>query len=96
MPGIPDVKSRKDIEHLVDSFYARVEKSPIIGSLFANIDWPNHKPIMYSFWSSMILGDQTYKGNPFEKHVRLSLRAEQFKEWLRLFDQTVDPRIRWV
>jgi hemoglobin len=90
MAALQDILSRKDIEHLVDSFYGRVETNPVIGSLFSGIDWVKHKPLMYSFWASMMLGEQTYRGNPFEKHIKLSLTPQHFSEWLRLFDQTVD------
>ncbi len=85
-----DIITRNDIEQLVDRFYTRVETNPVIGPLFTGIDWVRHKPIMYSFWASMMLGEQSYRGNPFEKHIKLSLTQEHFSEWLRLFDQTVD------
>lgn len=90
MSHLQDILSRKDIERLVDLFYERVEKSPVIGPFFSGIDWVKHKPIMYSFWGSMMLGEQGYRGNPFEKHLKLSLTEQHFSEWLRLFDQTVD------
>jgi hemoglobin len=45
---------------------------------------------MYNFWSSMLLGDQSYQGNPFQKHIGLPIRAEHFDTWLKLFTETVD------
>lgn len=85
-----DIERRDDIVLLVDQFYAKVLQSPVLAPHFVHVDWVSHKPIMYSFWSSMILGEQSYKRNPFEKHVTLGLQAEDFSEWLRLFHETVD------
>ncbi|HEX8060188.1 MAG TPA: group III truncated hemoglobin, partial [Cyclobacteriaceae bacterium] len=85
-----DIKTKEDIVRLVDEFYDKVLQSALIAKIFENVDWPNHKPIMYSFWSTMILGDQSYKRNPFEKHMPLKLTEKHFEEWLRLFHLTVD------
>jgi hemoglobin len=85
-----DIISRHDIQVLVDSFYDKVKADDLLGPVFADLDWPHHLPIMYNFWSSMLLGDQTYRGNPLEKHLRLAVTSEHFKRWLALFKQTVD------
>lgn len=45
---------------------------------------------MYSFWSSMLFGEMTYRGNPFEKHLHLNIGTEHFEQWLILFRETVD------
>ncbi len=88
--ALQDILSRTDIERLVDLFYRRVESNTVLQGHFLDVDWQKHKPIMYSFWASMMLGEQTYRGNPFEKHLKLSLTREHFSEWLKLFDETVD------
>jgi hemoglobin len=85
-----DISTRDDVEKLVDTFYDRVMVNPTIGPFFRDIDWVVHKPIMYSFWSSIVFGDRDYQGNPFQKHLRLKLGEEHFKEWLNLFGKTVD------
>lgn len=85
-----DITDRDDIVRLVDEFYTKVVQSEVIAHHFGHVDWVAHKPVMYSFWSSVILGDQSYKRNPFEKHVPLALGAEEFTEWLTLFKATVD------
>ena len=64
-----DIVERKDIELLVDSFYEKVKNDQLLGPVFAHVDWPKHLPVMYQFWSSMMLGEQSYKGNPFQKHI---------------------------
>jgi hemoglobin len=85
-----DITSRNDIQTLVDNFYEKVKVDGLLGPVFAGLDWPHHLPIMYNFWSSMLLGDQSYRGNPFEKHVRLAITTEHFSRWLQLFKETVD------
>ncbi len=85
-----EITDREDIVHLVNSFYEKVKQDDLLGALFAHVDWPNHLPTMYKFWSSMLLGEQSYQGNPFQKHVGLTITSSHFDRWLELFHQTVD------
>lgn len=85
-----DIQSRYDIERLVDLFYAKVFADELLSPVFAAIEWQHHKPIMYNFWSAMLLGDQSYQGNPFQKHQSLSINTEHFDRWLKLFTETID------
>jgi hemoglobin len=85
-----DISNREDIIILVDSFYAKVKNDKMLAPKFAHLDWPKHLPIMYNFWSSMLLGDQSYQGNPFQKHISLSIDFNHFGQWLKLFTDTVD------
>jgi hemoglobin len=85
-----DLSTRIDIELLVNSFYERVRKDDLLSPLFSHVDWPAHLPVMYNFWSSMLLGDQSYQGNPFQKHMPLAIGAAHFDQWLALFTKTVD------
>jgi hemoglobin len=85
-----DIVTRKDIEILVDSFYGRVNTDPLLAPRFSHVDWQKHLPVMYNFWSSMMLGEQSYRGNPFEKHLNLPIGQEHFSKWLELFTETVD------
>ncbi len=85
-----DIKSRADIELLVNQFYNKVNQDVLLAPVFSHVDWPHHLPIMYNFWSSMLLGDQSYQSNPFQKHIHLAINATHFNRWLELFTQTVD------
>jgi hemoglobin len=85
-----DIVVKDDVRRLVDAFYEKVKSDPSIGHKFSNVDWPRHLPVMYDFWSSMLLGDQSYRGNPFQKHTHLNLTSLHFDSWLALFHQTVD------
>jgi hemoglobin len=84
------IETRIEIEILVNKFYEKVKVDALLAPLFAHVDWHHHLPIMYNFWASMLLGEQGYKGNPFQKHVPLPLQAQHFDQWLKLFEATVD------
>jgi hemoglobin len=86
----PDIESRKEIKALVDQFYDKVKQDPLLGPVFDHVDWNKHLPVMYNFWSSLLFGDQSYRGNPFEKHIPLKIQAQHFEKWLELFIETVD------
>ena len=85
-----DILTRKDLTRLVDSFYDKVKGDKLLGPVFSHVNWPKHLPIMYDFWCSMLLGEQTYRGNPFQKHLHLPIDASHFTQWLNLFNTTVD------
>ncbi len=86
----PELRTRREIISLVDAFYEKVKLDLLLAPVFAHVDWREHLPIMYNFWSSMLLGEQSYTGNPFQKHRSLSIDARHFDKWLVLFIETVD------
>lgn len=91
------IESREDIILLVDTFYNQVRENEILGFIFddvAKVNWEEHLPKLYSFWASILLGENSFNGNPMVKHIGLSqatdMTAVQFNEWLRLFTATID------
>lgn len=94
-----DISSEADIKQLVDSFYQKVQKNEALNHVFnhvAKIDWDHHLPKMYAFWSSIIFGSASYKGNPMEVHKNLHahfpLTKELFDDWLALFLENLDTQ----
>jgi hemoglobin len=85
-----DIISRNDVQLLVDKFYEKVKSDTLLEPIFRHVDWPKHLPVMYNFWSSILLGDNSYQGNPFQKHISLPITSEHFNRWLQLFHSTVD------
>jgi len=92
-----DISTREDIVLLVDSFYEKVKRDELIGSLFTtvfNVNWGRHLPVMYDFWQNMLFYTGSYSGNPLESHRRLHqvfpLKEEHFNRWVVLFTETVD------
>jgi len=89
-----DIRSREEVKHLVNSFYAKVKEDALLAPVFAHVDWPHHLPIMYNFWSSVLLGDMSYNGSPLSKHMALPITRDHFDRWLKLFLETVQTEFR--
>jgi hemoglobin len=87
-----EINSIEDIHLLVDSFYERVKKDEVLAPIFNERikEWPHHLEIMYRFWQTVLLNQNTYTGAPFLKHQTLPVQSEHFKRWLTLFHETVD------
>lgn len=84
--------SESDIGRLVGGFYAKVRKDDMLGPIFAAAigdGWDIHLAIMRTFWSSVMLGTASYKGNPMAAHLRLPrLTPLHFERWLQLWRET--------
>ena len=96
-----DITTSEDIKSLVDGFYEKVKADEVIGFIFndvAHVDWPKHLPKMYAFWEFLLLGKDTYQGNPMEVHKKLHsiipLTEAHFTRWLQLFHETVDENFQ--
>jgi hemoglobin len=92
-----DIEDRADCERLVRAFYGRALSDPMIGWLFvdiAKLDLEAHVPDITSFWETILLGVQSYRGGAFRPHAalhaRAPLRAGHFDRWLTLWSATVD------
>lgn len=85
-----DILGRNDVIVLVNSFYDKVKSDALLGPVFGHVDWPRHLPVMYNFWSSMLLGEMTYRGNPLQSHLALPIDSAHFAQWLKLFEETLD------
>ena len=88
--GAPEALTESQLTNLVDVFYDRVRRHPELGPVFnaAIDDWPGHKALLVSFWSSVALGTRSYRGNPMAKHRGLPIHAAHFEQWLELWRQT--------
>ena len=92
-----DIRSREDIELLINSFYTKVKKDDTIGFIFndiAKVNWEKHLPVMYDFWETLLLDATSYRKNAMEVHYtlnrRVPLEESHFQRWLELFLATVD------
>ena len=104
---LTDIQGEIDIQQMVDAFYSKVRADDILGVIFddiAQVDWDEHLPIMYQFWSTILLHREGYRGKPIEAHVRLDadmrfdhgvgLSRVDFQRWLSLFYETINERFR--
>ena len=78
------------IEQLVRGFYARIRNDKVLGPIFAERvkDWEPHLRRMCEFWSSVVLMNGRYHGQPMAKHLPLPVDAQHFDRWLSLFETT--------
>jgi hemoglobin len=81
-----------DLESLVDAFYAKVRRDPVLGPVFDRAvgDWPEHLEKLGAFWSSVMLTSGRYKGSPMAAHLRQAKAIEpaMFDRWLELWRET--------
>ena len=91
--------NRENIEIMVNTFYRKVLKDELVGPFFIaklgddmqNDHWQPHIELLINFWSSMILHDASYNGNPMRPHFFIGeLSQGVFKQWLVLFFETID------
>ena len=87
--------SEDEIVRLVDAFYAKIRRDPILAPVFdraiAPDAWPMHLAKMYDFWSSVMRTSGRYKGNPLAVHGQVKgLEEAMFEPWLALFRETAD------
>jgi len=89
-----------DIKSVVDRFYAKVRRDPLLGPIFAtkieNTDtaWSEHQDHIADFWSSIFHKTGRFDGNPMKKHAALEgLTSEHFSRWLELFMDTVQTTL---
>lgn len=92
-----DIQTFDDIVLLVDDFYSKAMIDPEIGDIFtdvAAIDLKEHMPVMYEFWSGILLGQGNYRGGLMGKHIALHAKSRllpsHFERWKQLFFQTLD------
>lgn len=95
--SIRDIEDRADCERLVRAFYGRALDDPMIGWIFvdvAKLDLEAHIPRFTSFWETVLLGAQSYRGGAFRPHAvlhaQVGLRPGHFERWLALWRATVD------
>jgi hemoglobin len=91
------IENREDIQLLVEDFYRKVMDDAVIGGIFREVlffSWDTHIPIMIGFWETMLLDKVSYKGNTMRVHIELNkkhpLTPEHFKQWKKLFFETLD------
>lgn len=90
-----DISTEADVRTFVDGFYGKVLEDDLLRPIFvdlAAVNFDEHLPKMYTFWSSLLFGTGTYHGAPFPAHAALmpNLSHEHFNRWLTLFEATLN------
>ena len=85
-----DIAQYADVERLLRTFYDKLLKDELMSPHFADINLEEHMPRIIAFWAFILIDEEGYKGNVFDKHRHMSIGAEHFNRWVHLFSQTVD------
>jgi hemoglobin len=85
-----DIISKADIERLMRHFYDQLFLVPGMPPVFEGIKMEDHLPHIVQFWAFVLLDEEGYKTNVFDKHLRLPIQSPQFDEWLITFEASVD------
>ena len=85
-----EITTQDDVNHLVSQFYSKVLKDELLSPHFAGIDLEHHLPRIAAFWALILIDQEGYKGNVFDKHAHLKIDNRHFDRWVELFSQTVD------
>lgn len=83
--------SEEEVVQLVESFYARVQRDPLLAPVFEAYvrDWTWHKAHLVAFWSAMLRGTRRFHGAPVSRHMELpGLSEPLFVRWMQLFRQS--------
>jgi hemoglobin len=94
---VPKGLDEELIAAVVDSFYGRARRDPLLGPVFnaaiPGPEWARHMAIISDFWSSMLLGTGRYAGRPMPVHLALDgVDDRHFSRWLALFKETVETQ----
>ena len=85
-----DIKTRFDVEKMVNLFYDKVMKDSLLAPFFKNLNFERHLPKMVDFWAFVLLDEVGYSTNVTEKHMKMALSKDHFAQWLLIFNDTID------
>jgi hemoglobin len=85
---------RAGLRRLVDNFYTDIRADDLLGPVFARAlgdHWEPHLERMTEFWSTVMLGTRSFKGNVYQKHVALAETSDvapaHFLRWITLWNR---------
>lgn len=82
-----DFQSKTDIERWVRAFYSDLLLNEEMQFVFAGLDFEKHIPRIVQFWALILLDEQGYTSNVFDKHLHLPLKDHHFDIWLTSFEK---------
>jgi len=88
-----DITTLKDIQFLVDQFYAAVQLDPFLGPIFNTRlagRWEMHHRKLYRFWHTVLLRRPDYFGDPVPMHFDMNIDQRHFDGWLKIWIETID------
>jgi len=93
----PDLHDKAAVTLLVNNFYDRLLKDPLLAPLFletAEINIQQHLPRIIDYWCKMLFQDTGYKRHTMaihrQVHRQSNFTQQHFDTWLHYFEQSVD------
>ena len=96
-----EIESRKEVNELVNTFYATIRKDEMLGPIFNKMlptdeIWVEHLEKLTDFWETNLFAVIKFKGNPMAAHQKVDktfdykITQDHFYQWLKLWNKTVD------
>lgn len=85
-----DICNKEDIELLIRKFYNSLLQINEMKPPFEGLDFEKHIPHIVAFWAFVLLEEEGYKTNVFDKHIDLPIKPHMFDVWLKTFTDSVD------
>ncbi len=89
-----DIRTKEDIKNLIDHFYGRLLTDAELKHIFEPLDLSEHLPRVVHFWSFVLLDEEGYRTNVFDKHLHLPIKPHFWDKWLGHFTASVDELYR--
>jgi truncated hemoglobin YjbI len=90
-----DIVLFEDVQKVVNRQYEQLIADPQTGRHFKELNFEEHFPRIYNFWS-FILGidpeNHAYKGSAFEPHTHMNLTHQDFNDWQKYLKIAVEER----
>lgn len=95
-----EIVDRDDVSKLVNTFYDKIRKDEVLGSIFemhlANGRWPAHLEKLTDFWETNLFGIPKFGGNPQRAHAVVDrnldygVSQDHFSHWVEMWHQTIN------
>ena len=86
--------TKERLSALVHAFYRDIGADDALGPIFTTVigpDWSVHLERMVEFWSTVMLGSRSFRGNVFGKHMAIEgVAPTHFVRWLSLWRRHTD------
>jgi hemoglobin len=82
-----DISSKTDIEKWVRTFYKELLSNEEMQIVFEGLDFEKHIPHIVQFWALVLLDEEGYSTNVFDKHIHLPIKEHHFEIWLQAFEK---------
>ncbi len=88
-----DIRDRQDILLVLDFFYDKLLKDPLMSPFFTSINLEQHLDILCDFWENALFQAGKYNGDMLGIHMEVNsvrkIEHQHFDQWLEHFKSSV-------